>query len=92
MEYLDMPGPRQYTTAEVVDAIRRMAASSAHAEQAALLERIRIGRGPSSLVRNGGWAAPTPWSKGYAAALFLLAIQLGDPQADRALELMQVRR
>lgn len=92
VEYLVMPGPRQYTTAEVVDAIRRMAASSAHAEPAALLERIRAGRGPASLVREGGWAAPTPWSKGYAAALFLLAVQLGDSRADRALDLMHIRR
>ncbi|MVN88786.1 hypothetical protein GO986_18770 [Deinococcus sp. HMF7620] len=91
VEYIQMPGPRQYTTGEVVSVIQRLGVNKAHASQAALLERIRAGQGPSTLLReNGnGWAAPTSWSKGYAQALFLLAIQLGDPEADCCLSLIR---
>lgn len=92
VEYLAMPGPRPYTVSEVTQVIRRMAATPAHAHLAEHLERIRSGRGASSLLRPTGWAPPTSWSQTYALALFTLAVQLGDAEADRCLSLLRARK
>ncbi|MFK7601874.1 hypothetical protein ACI3L1_06645 [Deinococcus sp. SM5_A1] len=75
----------QMREVEVGRMISGMAISPVPDRQAAggLLERVRSGQGPASLLREGGgWGPVAPRMAAYAVAVLTLAVAVGDSEAE----------
>ncbi|WP_295814493.1 hypothetical protein [uncultured Deinococcus sp.] len=86
--YLQTPLGREVGEAQAGRTISAWALSTIPAQREAgqLLERLRAGQGPETLLReSGAFVHPVERARAYAVAVLMLAVTLGDREAESAL-------